>query len=97
MIHDTTPPPTRRPAAKATTASASPWGAERLLLSCLLGIGLVGLLAIYSGRPAIMQQNSASLNDTLQQDGKVRYDHMILRLNQRRRQEASSLDQPTPF
>ena len=50
---------------------------------CILGLGLIGLLAVYSGRDGMRSEHSAAVNDSLRQEGKIRSEHMILRLNQR--------------
>ena len=59
MKHDTPPP--------ATAAGKRPapnWSAERVLLGCLLGVGLLGLVMTYGSRVAI-QRDAAALPDTL--------------------------------
>lgn len=59
------------------------WGAERLLLVCLLGLGLVGLVMTYSNRVSQSDSTSRTRTDTLNIEGKARGTHMVLPLNQR--------------
>ena len=65
-------------------AGAAFWGAERLLLVCLLGLGLIGLIMTYSDRVTQGVGTSRVEKDSLNQQGKIQGDHMVLPLNQRR-------------
>lgn len=74
------------------------WGSEKILLFCLLGLGLVGLMVTYSGRVTQPVPSSASVNDTLHSEGKLKEGHMILNLNQRTTDGQKSAQQkPTQF
>lgn len=64
---------------------------------CILGLGLIGLLAVYSGRDGIRAEHSASVNDSLRQEGKLRSEHMIIRLNQRSKLTTGAAAKVTSF
>ena len=68
----------------------SRWGAERVLLVCLLGIGLLGLVMTYGGRIAAYQNKAAAKATPTgtEATGKLQRDRMILHLNQRSRERA---------
>ncbi len=59
------------------------WGAERLLLVCLLGLGLIGLVMTYSDRVSETDGTSRVQQDSINQNGKARESHMVLPLNKR--------------
>ena len=48
----------------------SPWSAERVLLVCLLGVGLLGLAMTYGGRGA-GSRSAAALPDSLKHSGRT--------------------------
>ena len=75
----------------------SVWGAERTLLVAILIVGLVGLVAVYSGHEGSHNTPSASLTDTVQHSGKLKTNHMILKLNQRSHQRRSSTPKSSRF
>ena len=81
-----------RRAAKRETPTAATWGAERVLLVCLLGIGLLGLVMTYGSRLGSIGDAAAAKPHTLEADGKLQRDRMILRLNQRSLQKAQAPD-----
>ena len=73
------------------------WTAERVLLVCLLGIGLLGLVMTYGSRVSAHQSNAAAKatgaeNQSGEATGKLQRDRMILHLNQRSRERAQQPD-----
>ncbi len=85
-------PSIQSPTGEAKTRDRKPfWGAERLLLVCLLGLGLIGLVMTYSDRVTDDEQTSRVEQDSLNQEGKLRETHMVLPLNQRQSNEQHSL------
>lgn len=70
------------------SAVRASWNAERLLLACLLGLGLLGLVMTHGGRVEQTHRPIASSPSDLGVDRRLQRERMIQLLDQRSREAA---------
>lgn len=74
---------TSTPTPRAAGHDQDGGSSEKLLLLAIVLLGVIGLAVSYGGRTSRSGSPSASAHDTVNSDGELRSDHMILNLNQR--------------